>query len=202
MVGTWAGMAARASQPVVNENWKLRRGEQVTLRVAKAEDGAAVRGMVEGLSRESRYFRFLTGGRVADGIVEGLVTAGAGGVALVVTAPSADGGAEAVIANGQFVVTSHGTAEFAVLVADAWQGQGLGRRLIGRLLQLARAAGLRCMRGDVLSENRRMLAILRGLGFSCRRNPEDSLLHEATLAFGTAGAEAGQRLPADWFGAR
>jgi GNAT superfamily N-acetyltransferase len=197
MYGTWLGQAARASQPVGNENWTLRRGEQMTLRAARAEDGAAVRGMVEGLSRESRYFRFLTGGRVGDGIVEGLVTAGPGGVALVVTATGADDGAETVVANGQFVVTGDGTAEFAVVVADAWQGQGLGRRLIARLLQLAQAAGLRRIRGDVLSENRRMLAILRGLGFSCRRNPEDSYLHEAILAFGTSTADAGQRLPAD-----
>ena len=202
MYGTWRGLAARASQRVGNESWTLRRGEQVTLRAAQAEDGAAVRGMVDGLSRESRYFRFLTGGRVADGIVEGLVKAGADGVALVVTAPGADGGTEAVIANGQFVVTGHGTAEFAVLVADDWQGQGLGRRLIARLLQLAQAAGVRCMRGDVLSENRRMLAILRGLGFSCRRNPEDSYLHEATLALGAAAANLATWIPADWAAAR
>lgn len=198
MVGAKVELAARASQQVVNENWTVRRGGHVTLRAAQADDGAAIRGMVEGLSRESRYFRFLTGGRVADGTVEGLVSAGAGGVALVVTAPGVDGGAEAVIANGQFVVTSHGTAEFAVLVADAWQGQGLGRRLIARLLQLAQAAGVRCMRGDVLSENRRMLAILRGLGFNCRRNPEDSYLHEATLALGAAAANLAARMPADW----
>ncbi|CAG9168464.1 hypothetical protein LMG23992_01142 [Cupriavidus laharis] len=196
------GQDWRASRLLGNENWTLRRGEQVTLRAAQAEDGAAVRGMVEGLSRESRYFRFLTGGRVADEVVEALVAPGARGMALVVTAPAADGGAEAVVANGQFVVTGHGTAEFAVVVADAWQGQGLGRRVIGRLLQLAQAAGMRRMRGDVLSENRRMLAILRDLGFSCRRNPEDSFLHEATLAFGTAGADTVTRLPAGWFGAR
>ena len=202
MVESWLGRAARTSRPIGNENWTLRRGEPVTLRAARAQDGAAVRSMVEGLSRESRYYRFLTGGRVADGVVEGLVSSGANGVALVVTAAGADGAAEAVIANGQFVVTSHGTAEFAVLVADAWQGQGLGRRLIARLLQLAQAAGVRCMRGDVLSENRRMLAILRGLGFSCRRNPEDSYLHEATLALGATAANLATSMPADWATAR
>jgi len=201
MVETNSGVRARTSQPVGSENWTVRLGE-VTMRAAQAEDGTAVRGMVEGLSRESRYFRFLTGGRVADGIVEGLVTAGAGGVALVVTAPGADAGAEAVVANGQFAVTGHGTAEFAVLVADGWQGQGLGRRLITRLLQLAQAAGVRCMRGDVLSENRRMLGILRGLGFSCRRNPEDSYLHEATLALGATAANPATSIPADWATAR
>lgn len=201
MVGMGYGLVVSASQQAGYERWTLRRGAQATLRRAAADDEAAVRQLVEGLSRDSRYFRFLTGGRVADSIIEGLVRPGTDGAALVVTVPAADGRAE-VVANGQFVVTDRDTAEFAVVVADDWQGQGLGRRLITKLQQLAQAAGVRRLRGDVLSENRRMLAILRGLGFSCRRNPEDSFLHEATIAFGPAGADAAARLPADWFGAR
>lgn len=201
MVEIRQGLQARMSVQGGNEQWALRRGAQATLRQAGADDEAAVRELVEGLSRDSRYFRFLTGGRVADSIIEGLVRPGAEGAALVVTVPTVDGGAE-VVANGQFVVTDRDTAEFAVVVADDWQGQGLGRRLITKLQQLAQAAGVRRLRGDVLSENRRMLAILRGLGFSCRRNPEDSFLHEATLAFGAADADATASLPAGWFSAR
>ncbi|TPQ35178.1 GNAT family N-acetyltransferase [Cupriavidus pinatubonensis] len=201
MVEIRQGLQARTSVQGGNEQWALRRGAQATLRQAGADDEAAVRELVEGLSRDSRYFRFLTGGRVADSIIEGLVRPGAEGAALVVTVPTVDGGAE-VVANGQFVVTDRDTAEFAVVVADDWQGQGLGRRLITKLQQLAQAAGVRRLRGDVLSENRRMLAILRGLGFSCRRNPEDSFLHEATLAFGAADADATASLPAGWFSAR
>lgn len=186
-------------QPVEEESWRVRGGECVTLRSAHAEDGVAVRQMVDGLSRESRYFRFLTGGRVVEHIVEGLVAPGRGGVALVVMAGHGD--KEAVIANGQYVITGDRVAEFAVVVADAWQGQGLGRRLINKLQQLARSAGLRLMRGDVLSENRRMLAILRDCGFSTRRNPEDSFLHEVMMPLAQS-AVAPRRLPADWFGAR
>ncbi len=47
-----------------------------------------------------------------------------------------------------------------------------------------------------------MLAVLRGLGFHCRRNPEDSFLHEAVLALAPVGADTAARLPADWFSAR
>jgi len=172
------------------ESWTGRRGVHMTLRVAQAGDGMAVRELVARLSKESRYFRFLTGGPIADATMDDMVAPGPGGVALVVTAPRDDGEGLAVVANGQYVVIDDHTAEFAVVVSDAWQGQGVGRRLIARLLQLARAAGLRSMRGDVLSENRRMLAILRDCGFSCRRNPEDSFLHEATLALASVVAPA------------
>jgi GNAT superfamily N-acetyltransferase len=92
-------------------------------------------------------------------------------VALVVTYREADG-AETIVANAEYVVNEEDVAELAVVVADAWQGQGLGRRLIQRLQQLAGSGQLRGMRGDVLSENRRMLAIMRDCGFSARRNPK------------------------------
>ncbi|SOY72638.1 GNAT family N-acetyltransferase [Cupriavidus taiwanensis] len=181
------------------ESWTAGRGTQVTLRRTRAQDGAALRAMVDALSRESRYFRFLTGGRVVDEIVAGLAAPGDGGVALVVVAPGADG-SQAIVASAEYVLSGR-IAEFAVVVADAWQGQGLGRRLIARLCELARAAGLHGLRGDVLSENRRMLAILQGLGFASRRNPHDSFLHEVSLVLAEPAPSA-QRLPADWFSAR
>ncbi|WP_354687042.1 GNAT family N-acetyltransferase [Cupriavidus necator] len=180
------------------ESWTVKRGVKVTLRSTLAQDGAALRALVDGLSKESRYFRFLTGGRVVDEIVRGLATPGPEGVALVIVAPGSDG-APAIVASAEYVVSGR-VAEIAVVVADHWQGQGLGRRLIGKLRDLACAAGLRAMRGDVLSENRRMLAILHDFGFSSRRNPEDSYLHEVSLAL-KAPAGSAQWLPADWFAA-
>ncbi|UDM53705.1 GNAT family N-acetyltransferase [Cupriavidus sp. MP-37] len=181
------------------ESWTAGRGTQMTLRRTRVQDGAALRAMVDALSRESRYFRFLTGGRVVDEIVASLAAPGDGGVALVVVAPD-DDGKQAIVASAEYVVSGQ-IAEFAVVVADAWQGQGLGRRLIARLCELARVAGLHGLRGDVLSENRRMLAILKGLGFACRRNPQDSYLHEVSLALAQP-ARSAQALPADWFSAR
>lgn len=183
----------------VTESWTAARGTQMTLRRTRDQDGAALRAMVDGLSRESRYFRFLTGGRVVDEIVAGLAAPGDDGVALVVVARGDDGD-PAIVASAEYVVSGQ-IAEFAVVVADGWQGQGLGRRLIARLCELARAAGLHGLRGDVLSENRRMLSILHGLGFASRRNPQDSFLHEVSLALAQP-ARSVHRLPADWFSAR
>jgi RimJ/RimL family protein N-acetyltransferase len=52
------------------------------------------------------------------------------------------------------------TAEIAVVVDDAWQGHGVGRDLITRLLDEADARGIRRFRADVLGENRAMLTLL------------------------------------------
>lgn len=172
--------------------WTVRGGREVTVRQARSSDGAALRTFIDGLSRETHYFRFLTGGRVADEMIDGFLGRHAGkDVALVVTA------GDVVVANAVYVVNDADEAEFAVVVSDEWQGQGLGRRLIQHLQQLARAAGLHGMRGDVLSENRRMLAIMRGLGFATRRNPEDSFLHEVSLRLTSTRREGW--LARDWF---
>ena len=187
------------------ERWTARGGTQVTVRAVRPADRDGLRTFIDSLSRESRYYRFLTGGRVADETIDGFVQHRPHrDVAVVVTARTEDGG-EAIVANAEYVVSADDVAELAVVVADGWQGQGLGRRLIQRLQQVARASQLRGMRGDVLSENRRMLAIMRDCGFATRRNPEDSHLHEVTLSLASASASASARpqrehwLPRDWF---
>lgn len=174
--------------------WTLNGGQRVTLRRATLNDRAGLRDFVASLSRESRYYRYLTGGRVADEAIDAMVSAGE---ALVVVAEV--DGEERIVGNGHCVADARRVGEFAVAVADAWQGKGIGRRLIRRLVASAREAGLRMLRGDVLSENRRMLALLRDAGFATRRNPDDSLLHEASIALDAPPRTA---LPADWFAAR
>ncbi|WP_454733412.1 MULTISPECIES: N-acetyltransferase family protein [Cupriavidus] len=180
--------AAAAGCPQCAQGWQLAGGERVVVRAVRAADAARERAFVQALSRESRYYRFLTGGRVSDEVISRFIH-DEDGLALVVTAEVA--GEPVIVANGNYVVTAAGVAEFAVAVADDWQGKGLGRRLIARLRDAAAGAGLRLLRGDVLSENRRMLALMREFGFSSRRNPEDVMLHEVTLVLrGGAGQDA------------
>jgi acetyltransferase len=50
-------------------------------------------------------------------------------------------------------------------VSDAYQGQGLGRHLLGRLIAVARARGVRKLTGQVLVENAPMLQLVKTLGF-------------------------------------
>lgn len=69
----------------------------------------------------------------------------------------------------------HGSnaAEFAVLVADAWQGRGLGTRLLETLVQIGRAEKLDRITGTILQSNQSMLDLCRRLGFHLRREPGD-----------------------------
>ena len=55
-------------------------------------------------------------------------------------------------------------AEFSCIVADHFQQRGAGRRILLALAMLARAEGIREWTAEVLSQNRPMLALLKGLG--------------------------------------
>jgi GNAT superfamily N-acetyltransferase len=55
------------------------------------------------------------------------------------------------------------SAEFAVVVEDAWQGFGLGRQLLGELAALAARRGVRRLTATVQMDNDRMVWLIRRL---------------------------------------
>jgi RimJ/RimL family protein N-acetyltransferase len=79
----------------------------------------------------------------------------------------------AVDADGRLVAVARyapvpdepGTADFAVVVADEWQGRGVGLRVSRELLRRAAANGVRRLTATTLDENRVARALLRRLGF-------------------------------------
>jgi len=56
-------------------------------------------------------------------------------------------------------------AEFAVLVSDDCQNQGLGYELLKRLIEIGRAEKLARLGGQILAENHAMQHICKKLGF-------------------------------------
>jgi acetyltransferase len=66
--------------------------------------------------------------------------------------------------------------EFAIVVADAWQGRGLGSKLLQRLISHAQSRNVRRLYGNVLAENASMLGLAREQGFALRHHPRDSHL--------------------------
>jgi acetyltransferase len=51
----------------------------------------------------------------------------------------------------------------AVVVADEWQGKGLGRLLMARLAHIARLRGITRFHATMFGDNRRALALVRRL---------------------------------------
>jgi len=69
-----------------------------------------------------------------------------------------------------------GVAEFAITVADRYQGLGLGAELLRRLRDAAASLGYDTLRGETLAYNDRMLALAARLGFTATPDPDDATL--------------------------
>ncbi len=67
----------------------------------------------------------------------------------------------------------HETGEYAILVRSSEKGKGLGLALMQRMIDYARADGLRYVKGQVLTENRAMLAMCARLGFRIENDADD-----------------------------
>ncbi len=77
-------------------------------------------------------------------------------------------------------------AEVAFVVADPWQGRGLGSVLFQRLADRARAAGVQRFVADTLPDNLRMLAVFHHAGLPCTSRSSDGVVH-LELALGPPG---------------
>ncbi|MFA5137800.1 MAG: bifunctional acetate--CoA ligase family protein/GNAT family N-acetyltransferase [Elusimicrobiota bacterium] len=70
----------------------------------------------------------------------------------------------------------HETAEYAVLVADAWQNRSLGSALTDYCMEIARSWGVRRVVAQTTSDNPRMVAVFRKRGFRMEMDPQSSLV--------------------------
>jgi GNAT superfamily N-acetyltransferase len=73
------------------------------------------------------------------------------------------------------------TAEFAIVVEDAWQGFGLGRQLLGELVALAAARGVEVLTATVQPDNDRVLGLIRRVLPDSTVTPDDDVLAVRSL---------------------
>jgi acetyltransferase len=138
---------------------------------------------VKNLSERSRYFRFMNSVRELSPSMLMRFTQIDYDREMAFVCVRSEQGRDEEIAVARYVSTPDGrTCEFAVVVADAWQQKGLGRRLLETLIAVARSRGLDVMVGHVLAVNDPMLSLCVKLGFRISEHPQDSTVRRATLA--------------------
>jgi acetyltransferase len=141
---------------------RLRDGREVRVRPIRPEDAGREKRFFERLSDQSRYQRFMQYMRELPPKMLARFTQLDYDRELALVALWQD----EFVAVGRYTPTADGvTAEFALAVADEWQGKGLGRALLERLCDAARAAGYKALVGHILEANRDMLDLARHVGF-------------------------------------
>ncbi len=163
--------------------WPLRGGGEYAVRPIHPDDAQMLQDLLHHLSPESRYFRFVSS------IVELPPSMLARftlidydrEMALVAVfkerQPGPDGElleSERIVGVSRYVTNpDQSSCEFALVVADDFNGKGLGSRLMLSIMDVARDKGLTEIDGLVLANNPSMLKLMRGLGFAIKPFTED-----------------------------
>jgi acetyltransferase len=163
----------------------------LTVRPIRPEDAEIERTFVHDLSFDSRYMRFHTGlAELTPAMLVRFTQIDYDREMAFVAVREVDG-REELVGVSRYVTDVDGeSCEFALTVADAWQGLGVGSALMQALIARAREKGLRRMYGEVLSQNRKMLDLARALGFGIARHAGDSTLCTVTLALSAWAVDA------------
>ena len=145
----------------------LTDGQRVVIRPVLPQDADLTGQFFRDLSPPARYHRFMSSLRELPPELMRRFTQIDYADHLALVAEVFVDGREIVIAEARYVRKPDPTvAEFAVSVAEPWQGRKLARLLLVRLPCRAAVAGVRHMVGETLATNSRMLALARKAGFT------------------------------------
>ena len=154
-----------------------RRNNLITIRPIGRADRDNEQEFVKNLSSASRYRRFLS--HVAElspaQLDQFTDVHYPDSMALVATVPS--DGREKQIGVARYVrECGTDTADVAIVVADEWHGQGVGKELLCRVLKIAESACMEKAQSLVLRDNTPMLRLAARLGFALCEYPDDPVL--------------------------
>jgi acetyltransferase len=172
-------LAIRPYPVQYEQPWVTKQGLMVNIRPIRPEDEPLLVTFHEGLSEESVYLRFFQSLKLSQRVAHERLTRVSfidydREMALVVTY-TPDDGDKAIIAAGRLSKTRHGdAAEFAMLISDAYQRQGIGSELLRRLIAIGRDEGVARIVAYMLPSNTGMITVSERLGFTF--SYEDTLL--------------------------
>ncbi|WP_434777165.1 GNAT family N-acetyltransferase [Neisseria sp. Ec49-e6-T10] len=165
---------------------KLPNGTNVTIRAIRPEDATMLQNLVKNLSEESRYNRYLSNiKQLPQNTLARFSQLDYDKEMAIVMVYQNSAGQEEMLGVARYTAEpDNESCEFAVEVADDWQGNGIATILMHKLFIAAKEQGLKVMRGEVLSTNENMKKFMKKLGFSIKKLPEDHnlLLVEKNLS--------------------
>jgi GNAT superfamily N-acetyltransferase len=152
----------------------LRDGRRTAIRPIRHDDIARTAAFIDDLSAQSRHALFLGGiTRLSDAALQRLCDShDPRDMAYVATVPAPDGERQVGVCRYAGADSAEG-AEISVAVADDWQHQGLGKLLLGRLIEYARAHGVRRLYSMDSAGNQAMRSLARDVGFTEQPDPDD-----------------------------
>jgi len=154
--------------------WRCRDGRMVLLRPIKPEDELLERELIAGLSKQSMRFRFF---QLIKDITHEMLTRFCNidyDREMAIIAEYISNSKRRNVGVGRLMIEpSAETGEFAVLVADDFQGCHLGLKLTDMLIGIAHEKKLKSIYGFALRDNTKMLRLAKKLGFMTQTYSSD-----------------------------
>ena len=163
--------------------WTMPDGARIMIRPLAPEDEPLLARFHESLSERSVYARYFQAlgleQRVAhERLARMCFLDYDRSIALVADRTNPETGAHEILAVGRLSkVPGTADAEFALLVADPYQGCGLGGELLRRLIRIGEAEGLERITAEMLLSNHAMQRLCRKHDFVLERDLENNLVH-------------------------
>ena len=162
--------------------WTLKDGTAVTIRPIRPEDEPAMVHFHETLSERSVYYRYFHLMNLEQRTTHERLTRICfidydREMALVAERRNPATGESEILGVGRLnKMFGANDGEVAVLVSDAWQGRGLGKELLARLLMVGADEKLDRLSADILPENRDVQRLCQKLGFSLKHSLDDEVV--------------------------
>lgn len=152
----------------------LRDGSPVTIRPIRPEDEPLLIEFHRTLGERSVFMRYFQPLALDTRIAHERLTRMCfidydRQMALVAELRDASGAARIAAVGRMIRLPGRNVAEYAGLVSDEYQGNGLGTELLRRLLQIARDEGVERVVAETMGENRAMQRVFKKLGFGLKR---------------------------------
>jgi acetyltransferase len=155
-------------------NWTMKDGTQVTIRPIRPEDEPAMVHFHETLSDRSVYYRYFHMMNLEQRVRHERLMRTCFIDYDREMAFVAETAAHEILGVSRLTkVHWSREAEVAVIVSDAYQGRGLGKELLARLLLFGADEKLERLTAEILPENRSVMRVCEKLGFSLKHSLED-----------------------------
>jgi len=166
-----------AAPPGLKTTYLLEDGTQVAFRPVHPTDEEPMRRLFHQLSQETLYRRFMSRiGSVPRRQIQDLVFIDHRAQVAVVGVLPAQSGDEIIAVAAYYLDSVTNRAEVAFVVADTWQGRGLGTFMFRHLASIARSNGIRGLTAEVLAVNQAMQTVFTNSGLNVRADREDDVI--------------------------
>ena len=160
----------------------LPSGQKMLIRPIRPEDAQIEQAFVASLSEKTKYLRFMQSVQKLSHEMLVRFTQIDYDREMAFVALAEIKGETLELGVTRYTINPDGqSCEFALVVRDDYQHQGIGSRLLEMLIQHAQLHGLKTMMGEVLAENYGMLDLAKRHGFKAQPLVDDPGIIEVSL---------------------